>query len=643
MKKHFFNLIVIVILFCIVSFSCASSKGESHSGITSPDPVGHSEDTVVNTESTADSTASPVAESPGEPAGAGTAVIDGELKKEGLELGIVSAESSSYGARAAAADEEISMPMMVEEEADDYSYSAGTSPSTPAPSQSGLKAGYSDDNRQYGYFLNFLDEFAYQVTPLDLDVSERILFSVIDSDEKPVRGAEITVTGSKFSRKGVSLADGTYQFNPPSESRDESFTISVVPGEEYPGVVKTLEVDRNGPRTVTISIDSGRIIPDPIPMDIVFVMDTTGSMGEEIERLKNTIQIIHMNLTSLSVSAEVRFGMVLYKDVEDEYRTRVIPLTDDLYRFQNELNKVTALGGGDTPEDLEAALDGLIHGMEWNPDGIQLAYIITDAPPHLDYNSSYTCGDAARDGRAQGLKIYGIGTGGLDLQGEYILRQIAQYTSARYIFLTYGSETGESGGGAAGSVSHHTGSNWNADKLESIIIRFAREELSYLTNIPLTDEDPWFQADKIDTEETEETLATLFDQAVEQLLDFSTFPVTLRTPLAVLPFQADEEFGATAEYFNEHFILSAGKNDRISLAERKEIGQIMAELEFQNMGLTEEGRVGEIGALLNAEVLIAGNLFQKSGKYEIFLKLLRTETGEILSVTRAVLDPELGL
>ena len=271
--------------------------------------------------------------------------------------------------------------------------------------------------------------------------------------------------------------------------------------------------------------------------------------------------------------------------------------------------------------------------------------------PHLDYNSSYTCADAAVDARRQGLKIYGIGTGGLDLQGEVVLRQIAQYTSSRYIFLTYGAETGESGGGAAGSVSHHTGSNWNADKLETIIIRFAKEELSYMTDHPLTDDDPWFEADKIETEKTEETLAALFDQAIEQLLDYSTYPVTRAAPLAVLPFrlegapsgEGDGNPGAAAEYLNEHFILSAGRSDRITLAERKEIAQILSELELQNTGLTDEGTIGRIGELLNARVLVSGSLFRKSEEYELFLKLLRTETGEVLSVTRAVIDAQLGL
>ncbi len=579
---------------------------------------------------------------------------DAEPAEEG---GII--DDADYGVRESeiTAAEKM-MPMMVEETDVGLDGSFAMKSAVPGtiasgsasgvPGQSGLKAGYEDDNRQYSYFLKFLEDFRENVTALDLDVSERITLKVLDAEGKTVPGALVRVSAGKNVVGGFTLADGSFQINPseifPSDS-DENRTlkIEIDGGPAMPGFSEKLDILRNGERAVEITSDRLRVIPEPVPLDVVFVMDTTGSMGEEISRLKNTIQIIHMNLSTLSVAADVRFGMVLYRDVGDEYRTSVIPLTGDIDEFQIALNEVEASGGGDMPEDLEAALEDLVKSMKWNNSGIKLAYVITDAPPHLDYNSMYTCSDAVRDARRKGIKIYGIGTGGLDLQGEYNLRQIAQYTSARYIFLTYGSETGESEGGAPGSVSHHTGANWSSDKLESIIIRFTREELSYLTDSPLLDEDPWFEAGMTDTEEAEETLASLFSQALEQLIDFSSIPLSTENALAVLPFQFEGVNAADAEYFNEHLVLAAGGNKRIRLAERKDIGQLLNEIEFQNIGVTDDDTVVEIGEFLNADILLSGNLFIKDGKYELFLKLLRVETAEILSVTRAVIDVKLGL
>jgi len=509
----------------------------------------------------------------------------------------------------------------------------------PVPSASGLKAGYSDDNRQYGYFVRFLEEYASRVNHYPLPVQERIRLTLKDRSGRSLAGARVVITAPGFREEGLTMPDGTFLFFPASGGPDR-FDLTIDPGKAYGGAVKNLTLDRQGEREQDIIFDFDRILPDPIPLDLVFVMDTTGSMGDEIQRLKSTITLIHLNLTALSPRARVRFGMVLYKDVGDDYRTEIIPLTDNLDRFQRELNRVEASGGGDTPEDLQAALDDLLHRMDWNSDGIRLAYTITDAPPHLDYGQEFTYAEAAREAKSRGIKLFGIGTGGLDLQGEVVLRQMAQYTSGRYIFLTYG-ESGESEGGAPGSVSHHTGSNWSADKLENIIIRFTKEEVAHLSDSPLEEEVPWFEADRLDSETREETLALLFNQALGQLLDFSTLAMTREDVLAVLPFTGDP--APTAEYFTEHFTLTVAESDRVTLAERKDIGSILQEQAFQNSGLTEEEQVVRLGNLLNARFLASGALYRREGQYELFLKLIRTETGEILSVTRAVLDTGLGL
>lgn len=625
--KKLFSILFIISISTAVILSCASAENADHSAAS-------------ENSDTSEPVSPPDVSSPDTAVTGGAKMRIPEPVTDGGKDMAEGIAPGDYGIRAEDAKTELE-PFY--EDDGDYSYKSFEPADAAAPSQSGLKAGYSDDNRQYGYFLSFLDEYGQQVEPLDLNVAERIILKVTDRNGKSINGASIKLESGGRRTEGITLADGTYQINPSALGEDKALSVEINAGSAYPGITGRLEINRAGARNIEFPLNIERIIPEPIPLDIVFVMDTTGSMGEEIQRLKETIRIIHMNLGSLSIPAEVRFGMVLYKDQGDEYDTMTIPLTADIDLFQSELDLVQAFGGGDTPEDLELALDVLINDIDWNLAGIKLAYIITDAPPHLDYGRTYTCASAARDARALGLKIYGIGTGGLNLQGEYILRQIAQYTSARYIFLTYGSESGESAGGEAGSVSHHTGANWNADKLESIIIRFAKEELSHLSDSPLLDVDDWLEADRIDTEEVEETLANLFDQALSQLLDFSTWPVNLLTPLAVLPFQFEGELAADAEYFAEHFILSAGSNEKITLAERKDISQLLSEIELQNLGITEEGKVSEIGELLNAEVLVTGNLFIKDGKYELFLKMLRTETGEVLSVTRAVIAAGLGL
>jgi TolB-like protein len=377
------------------------------------------------------------------------------------------------------------------------------------------------------------------------------------------------------------------------------------------------------------------------------VLDTTGSMGDEIERLKTTIELINLNLSSLSSKPRVRFGMVLYKDRGDEeYATRVVPFTGDLDRFQAALAKVSADGGGDTPEDLEAALGQAIKGVSWNRDGVRLAFVITDAPTHLDeYEQSYTYVDAVHDARKLGIKFFSVGTGGLPLEGELVLRQVAQYTYGKYIFLTYG-ESGESEGGAPGSVSHHTGANFRTDKLETIIIRFAKEELAFLTNQPLQESEDYFQANRVANESKGDTLGKLFEMALGQLVDYSSERLASGTRAATLPLvPAPPEGGLKldAEYFSDSLIQALSRNKTFAMVERKDLQKILAELELQLSGLGDEANAARVGKLLGAEVLLSGTLYRRGDSFELFLKLVRVETGEVLAVTKARLDAKLGL
>jgi len=516
-------------------------------------------------------------------------------------------------------------------------------------SASGLKAGFADDNRQYGYFLRFLEEYG-DVPHIGIPVQERITVKVTDKKGKSIPNADIVIYGESTLSRGKTMADGSYLFFPSRFSdMDDNYTLTVSAMQEQ----KELRFSRRGKRDLTVAFPFDRSIPASVPLDILFILDTTGSMGEEIERLKTTIELIHLNLTNLSSRPTVRFGMVLYKDVGDEYVTKLVPLTDDLDTFRDALSLVEAAGGGDTPEDLQAALETAMLGVDWksgdskNDDstsrGIRLAFIITDAPPHLDYGQQFTYREAAEHGKEEGIKIFSVGTGGLDIQGEYILRQISQYTSGRYIFLTYG-ETGESSGGAPGSVSHHTGSNFQTDKLEAIIIRFAKEELSYLTDEPITFEEPYFEAHKIPAEKREATLEKLFSMALGQLSDYAAYPVTKKTPLAILPIEpAEPSLALNGEYFTQQLILAAVQSGGFTLVERQNMQSIMEELKVQLSGITEEENVVKIGRLLNAEALVAGTLYPKQDNYELFLRLLRVETGEVLSVTRASIQGELGL
>ena len=490
---------------------------------------------------------------------------------------------------------------------------------TKEKSESGLKAGFADDNKQFNLFLNFLEKFKGTAAHLDLNIKERIILTVKDKTGRSIPNANISITANnKVLATGTSYADGSFLFFPSLYGEIFSYQVNASKGK-----VKTeISLDRQGSRNKEIILDLDQTQDPDYPLDVLFVMDTTGSMGEEIQRLKSTIEIINLNLAGESQN-KVQFGMVLYRDKREQYITKIIPFTSDLEKFKKELNQVQAGGGGDYPEDLQSALKDSMKELEWRTNAIRLSFIITDAPPHLDYGQDYTYLSAMKEASERGIKLFSIGTGGLDINGEYVLRQISQFTNAKYIFLTYG-EKGESEGGASGSVSHHTGANFPTGK-------------------PLTAGEEYFTANKIDSEKKEETLNKLFDKAITQLVDYSTFSIKQSTTVGVLPIVVESNpYKKNAEYFAEQMLLGFIRNKTFKVVERKDLQKVLAEWKL-NLQAVDEANAVKVGKLLGANLLVNSKLYKKDSNYEIYIKLINTETGEIQSATKLVVDSKLGL
>ncbi|GHT70167.1 hypothetical protein FACS1894110_21140 [Spirochaetia bacterium] len=114
-------------------------------------------------------------------------------------------------------------------------------------------------------------------------------------------------------------------------------------------------------------------------LEVVFCLDTTSSMKDDIDRIRETLSPVLAKRVNQFQSLQV--GMVLYKDYFDEYLTRVIPFTRDLNQFQRNLDGIKVGGGRDIPEAVyEALYEGAV-SFPWEADD-RLLVLIGDAPPH---------------------------------------------------------------------------------------------------------------------------------------------------------------------------------------------------------------------------------------------------------------------
>jgi Mg-chelatase subunit ChlD len=122
-------------------------------------------------------------------------------------------------------------------------------------------------------------------------------------------------------------------------------------------------------------------------IEVVFVLDTTGSMGGMITAAKEKIWSIASTMASAQTAPEIKIGLIAYRDRGDAYVTQTITLSSDLDSMYAKLMDFQADGGGDGPESVNKALHDAVHNMNWsqNPNTYKAIFLVGDAPPHMDY------------------------------------------------------------------------------------------------------------------------------------------------------------------------------------------------------------------------------------------------------------------
>jgi len=168
-------------------------------------------------------------------------------------------------------------------------------------------------------------------------------------------------------------------------------------------------------------------------VDVVFVLDTTGSMSGLIEGAKLKIWSIANSIVGGSPTPELRVGLVGYRDVGDAYVTRVFGLSGDLDEVYGNLTSFEAGGGGDTPEHVNRALHEAVENMEWSSDEstLRILFLVGDAPPHTDYADGFDYAEVCQSAVRRDIIINTIQCGGMAETVEF-WREIALLGEGEY-------------------------------------------------------------------------------------------------------------------------------------------------------------------------------------------------------------------
>ena len=187
-----------------------------------------------------------------------------------------------------------------------------------------------------------------------------------------------------------------------------------------------------------ISLTSYKACDDEL--EIMFVVDTTGSMGDELEFLCDELAGIVERVSS-SLDCTIRLGLIFYRDQGDAYVTRNFDFVE--VNSSKGLNKViknikaqSSSGGGDYPEAVDRALKQAVNA-DWDKNSkTKLLFHVLDAPYHDEQENQSVFANAVSKAAQQGIRIIPVAASGFDTLGQYIMRSAALLTGGTYTFLT---------------------------------------------------------------------------------------------------------------------------------------------------------------------------------------------------------------
>ncbi len=204
------------------------------------------------------------------------------------------------------------------------------------------------------------------------------------------------------------------------------FVLTLAAIASYPSLNARLLTDLDN--------DRPGFVPGSRPkIDVVFVLDTTGSMGGLIQTAKDKIWSIARTMASAQPTPDIRIGLVAYRDRGDAYVTQVVDLSSDLDSVYARLMDFEANGGGDTPESVNKALYDAVHKVSWSqdPQAYQVVFLVGDAPPHTEYQDELQYPEILAQARKKGIVVNTIQCGDMPITMEP-WQQIASLGQGRY-------------------------------------------------------------------------------------------------------------------------------------------------------------------------------------------------------------------
>lgn len=220
----------------------------------------------------------------------------------------------------------------------------------------------------------------------------------------------------------------------------------------------------------SVTLTASKALEPAINADLMLVVDTTGSMGDELEYLKQELKNVARRIADQNrQDLQLRFSTNFYRDTTDDYVVRSFPFSSDINTVESQLSEQSAGGGGDFPEAVDYALMDAIDEHQWSPTAkARLLFLVLDAPAHQSDSVLQRLRTSVERAAAKGVRIIPVASSGINKETEFLLRSMSISTGGRYVFLTDDS-------GIGGGHIEPTVGDYDVEKLNDLMVKVATE------------------------------------------------------------------------------------------------------------------------------------------------------------------------
>ncbi|WP_339848400.1 carboxypeptidase-like regulatory domain-containing protein [uncultured Dokdonia sp.] len=329
------------------------------------------------------------------------------------------------------------------------------------PAYGQLTAGEINDVEKYAEFVKIYNsgEAKEIAKKWEFNHDGRTDIQVTDNSGLPIANVGVALyKNNNLLMKGMTDASGMSMLFKGKNSPTDTYLVQLY----YSGKIEGKKISRNQ-KQVSFTINEHQASN---AIDILFAVDATGSMGDEIAYLKSELKNI-MSRIDTSVEQK-RVALTVYRDHGDDYVTRAIDFSSDVNEVKDFLSVQHAAGGGDYEEAVEEALKVSL-SQSWNEKAkARILFLMLDAPPHFNQENVVMIKSQIAKAREQGIKIIPVVASGANKEVEFLMRSFSVSTSGTYVFLTDDS-------GIGNDHIEATTESFKVEKLNDLMVRLIEQ------------------------------------------------------------------------------------------------------------------------------------------------------------------------